>query len=202
MTIYCIGRNYAAHAAELGNAKPDEPVVFIKSTEPLHNPANVPMPAFTTSLHHEVEFVLKFTQDIPVSTTISKIEKTFDEIALGIDFTARDVQDQLKAQQLPWEKAKSFAGSCILSDFQAFNFDSWLNQQMELTINGQTKQSGNPSLMLFTLLELVTDLSKYFDIKKGDLLFTGTPAGVGPVVKGDDLVASLNGTPMLTFSMV
>ena len=201
MTIYAIGRNYAAHAAELGNDKPDEPVVFIKSALPLHSPKQVPMPGFTKSLHHEIEFALKFSQDIECGTPVENGANMFNELALGIDFTARDLQDKLKAKQLPWEKAKSFAGSCILSQFTPFKANDWSIQQMELKIDGAVKQSGIPTLMLFNLNELVHDLLIYFSIREGDLLFTGTPAGVGPVVKGSHLEARLNGVEMLNFSM-
>lgn len=202
MTIFAIGRNYAAHAAELGNDKPTEPVVFIKSSLPLHNPTEVRIPAFTNALHHEIEFVLSFRHDLLCGTTINSSSNIFNQIAIGIDFTARDLQDKLKAQQLPWEKAKSFAGSCVLSSFKPFDSLAWRTQKMELFVNGSLRQTGDPTLMLFSLTDLVKDLLSYFDIRQGDLLFTGTPSGVSSIIKNDHLTATLNGQEMLNFRMV
>lgn len=198
MKIFCVGRNYADHARELGNAVPENPVIFSKpDTALLRNGEPFYLPDFSNDIHHEVELVIR------INKTGKKIQEKFarnyfNEIGLGIDFTARDLQGKLKEKGLPWELAKAFDGSAPLGDF--FNIDGKdLNQIVfSLKKNGTTVQEGNTSHMIFTFEQIVSFVSQYFTLKVGDLIYTGTPAGVGKVNIGDKLEGFVENQLMLT----
>ncbi|PWK26498.1 2-keto-4-pentenoate hydratase/2-oxohepta-3-ene-1,7-dioic acid hydratase in catechol pathway [Arcicella aurantiaca] len=202
MKILCIGRNYAEHIAELNNERPSEPVIFlkpdtaiIKDNEPFYHPD------FSNDIHHEVELVLKINK-IGKNIEAKFAHKYYDEIGIGIDFTARDVQSKLKEKGLPWEKAKAFNGSAPISGFvQKSQFTDLKNINFHLEINGETRQKGNTEMMLWNFDEIIAEISKYFTLKTGDLIFTGTPSGVGAVKIGDKLTAFIEDTEMLSFEV-
>jgi acylpyruvate hydrolase len=202
MKIICIGRNYAAHIEELKNETPGNPVVFLKpDTALLKNGNPFYYPDFSTNIHHEAELVLKISKE---GKNIQKkfANRYFDEIGLGIDFTARDLQDQSKAKGLPWEIAKGFNGSAPIGDFTSVaEFDDLKNIDFHLTINGELRQKGNTSLMLFDFGTIIEYVSRFFTLKKGDLIYTGTPAGVGPVAVGDRLEGFISTKKMLDFEV-
>ncbi|MCS5489059.1 fumarylacetoacetate hydrolase family protein [Algoriphagus limi] len=202
MKIICIGRNYAAHIEELKNEKPGNPVVFLKpDTALLKNGAPFFFPDFSKNIHHEVELVLKISKE---GKYIQKkfANRYFEEIGLGIDFTARDLQDQCKAKGLPWEIAKAFNGSAPIGDFMPVSdIESLENLDFHLTINGELRQKGNTSLMLFDFGTVIEYVSQFFTLKKGDLIYTGTPAGVGPVQIGDHLEGFIQNQKMLDFEV-
>lgn len=194
MKIICIGRNYAKHIEELQNEKPEEPVVFLKP-ETAVLPKNFPffMPDFSNDIHHEVEILVRINK---VGKHISPrfAHKYYDEIGLGIDFTARDVQVLLKEKGLPWEKAKGFDGSAVIGEFlPKSQFNSLENISFELKNNKKTVQTGNTSQMLWKIDELVSYVSQYFTLKIGDIIFTGTPEGVDTVKKEDVLEGFIEG---------
>ncbi|MFT4032380.1 MAG: fumarylacetoacetate hydrolase family protein [Siphonobacter sp.] len=202
MRIFCIGRNYAEHIAELQNERPADPVIFSKPDSALlreNNPFY--LPDFTEDVHHELEIVLKITKlgkNIPVKFA----ENYYDEIALGIDFTARDIQSKLKAKGLPWDIAKGFDSSAPISKFvPKTQFESFPKLNFELTVNDEVRQSGDTTMMLWSFGEIIAYISKFFTLKIGDLIFTGTPAGVGPVKIGDHLKGTLEGITMLDFEV-
>jgi 2-keto-4-pentenoate hydratase/2-oxohepta-3-ene-1,7-dioic acid hydratase in catechol pathway len=186
MKIICIGRNYADHISELNNEKPEEPVIFMKAdSSVLLKKFPFVIPEFTNDVHHEVELLVKINK---VGKYIDKkfAHKYYDEIGLGIDFTARDLQSKLKEKGLPWEKAKAFDGSAVISDFlPKNNFSSLENINFELRKNNEVVQKGNSDLMLWKIDELIAYVSQFFTLKKGDILFTGTPKGVAKVLPGD-----------------
>ena len=190
MKIICIGRNYALHAKELNNPIPKEPVIFMKPDSAiLQSDKPFFIPEFTSNVHHELEIVVKINK---VGKHIQKkfANKYYDSITVGIDFTARDLQAQLKEKGLPWEKAKAFDGSAPLGKFVSVSkFDSIENIDFSLNKNGEIVQKGNTSDMLFSIDTLIEQVSKYFTLKIGDLIYTGTPAGVGKVEIGDNLEA-------------
>lgn len=188
MKIICIGRNYVNHIAELQNERPDEPVVFLKPDTAIL-PKGTPffVPDFSSDVHHEIEILVKINR---VGKYIEPkfAHKYYDEIGLGIDFTARDIQQKLKDKGLPWEKSKAFDGSAVIGDFLPKNlFSSVENINFELKNNGLTVQKGNTSHMLWKIDELIAEVSRYFTLKVGDILFTGTPEGVAAVKPGDVL---------------
>lgn len=187
MKIVCIGRNYAAHVRELNNAMPDEPVIFIKpDTAVLRNNAPFFIPEFTQDVHHEIEVVVKINKNgksIPVQFAADY----YDEITVGIDFTARDLQSKLKEKGLPWEKAKGFDHSAVIGKFIPKTGLDMKNLDFHLTKNDETIQKGNTQMMMHSVDEVIAHVSQYFMLKTGDLIFTGTPEGVGPVAKGDEL---------------
>jgi len=187
MKIICIGRNYAEHAKELQNEIPDEPVIFIKpDTAVLRNNSPFYIPDFSKDVHHEVELFVKITK-VGKSIPLQFASTYYNQIGLGIDFTARDLQTNLKAKGLPWEKAKGFDYSAVIGKLYAKeNFDIH-NIDFTLVKNGETIQSGNSSQMLFGVDSIISYVSQFFTLKIGDLIFTGTPPGVGPVKKGDCL---------------
>jgi len=203
MKIICIGRNYAKHAKELGNSVPKEPVYFMKPDSALL-PKKAPFfyPNFTKDLHYEVELVIKICK---LGKNISpKFASTYyKEIGLGIDFTARDIQLECKANGLPWEKAKAFDYSAPLSrDFINKNEFSNLNDiHFSLEKNGEIVQKGNTEDMLFDFDNLICYLSQFLTLKIGDLIFTGTPAGVGPVQIGDKLIGYIEDRKMLELNI-
>ena len=188
MKIICIGRNYTNHIEELKNERPTEPVIFMKpDSAVLLKQHPFVIPEFSEEIHHEIEIIVKINK---VGKYIEPkfSHKYYDEISVGIDFTARDLQDKLKAKGLPWEKAKAFDGSAVIGDFlPKTDFVSMENLSFELTNNSQTVQKGNTSLMLWKIDELIAYVSQYFTLKIGDIIFTGTPAGVASVKPNDVL---------------
>ncbi len=188
MKIICIGRNYVSHIDELQNERPKEPVVFLKpDSSVLLKQHPFVIPEFSNDVHHEVEILVKINK---VGKYIDQkfAHKYYDEIGLGIDFTARDVQNELKLKGLPWEKAKAFDGSAVIGDFINKNqFESLENINFELTNNSKVVQTGNTGMMIWKIDELISHVSQYFTLKKGDILFTGTPEGVSAVKPNDIL---------------
>jgi acylpyruvate hydrolase len=202
MKILCIGRNYADHIAELNNERPAEPVLFLKPDSAiLRNNDPFYLPDFSNDIHYEVEIVLKISK-IGKNIEAKFAHKYYDEVGIGIDFTARDLQSKLKEKGLPWEKAKAFNGSAPISDFvNKEELGDMKNLKFNLKINGETRQSGDTAMMLWNFDEIIAEMSKYFTLKKGDLIFTGTPAGVGKVNIGDNLIASIGDKEMLNFEI-
>ena len=188
MKIICVGRNYTAHAKELKNEVPKEPVIFLKPDTALI-PKRQPFfyPSFSTDVHYEAELVIRINR---VGKHIQEkfAHKYYSELSLGIDFTARDLQSTLKEKGLPWEKAKAFDGSAPVGKFLNKSVFSDLSQlDFSLNINDEIRQKGNTANMLFSIDKLIAYISQYFTLKIGDLIFTGTPEGVGPINKGDHL---------------
>ncbi len=202
MKILCIGRNYADHISELNNERPSEPVIFMKpDTAILRDNEPFYHPDFSDDIHHEIEIVLKINK-IGKNIEAKFAHKYYDEIGLGIDFTARDLQSKLKEKGLPWEKAKAFNGSAPISEFvPKVQFADLANVNFHLEINGKTVQKGNTEMMLWNFDEIIAEISTYFTLKTGDLIFTGTPAGVGKVVVGDKLTAFLEDKEMMSFEV-
>lgn len=200
MKIICIGRNYAEHAKEMKSEVPTEPVYFMKpDTALLKDGEDFYFPEFTKDLHHEIEVVLK------VSKAGKHIEEQFahkyyEEIGLGIDFTARDIQQKCKEKGLPWEKAKSFDHSAPLGLFmKKTEFNNLSDISFHLEINGETRQKGNTKDLLFSFDKIIAYVSQFVTLKTGDLIFTGTPEGVGPVKIGDKLTGFIGEKKMLDF---
>lgn len=190
MKIICIGRNYTAHIEELENEKPEDPVIFLKpDTAILLKRQAFFIPDFSNEVHYEVELLVRIDR---VGKHIQKkfAHKYYKEIGLGIDFTARDLQQQLKEQGLPWEKAKAFDGAAVIGEkwLDKKKFKDLNHINFSLHKNKQQVQQGNTSHMLWKIDELIEYISKYFTLKIGDIIFTGTPAGVGPVTR-DDILA-------------
>lgn len=200
MKVICIGRNYSEHAKELNNPVPDEPVFFLKpDTAVLKDNAAFYHPDFSNDIHHEVELVLR------VSKAGKFISEEFahnyvDAITVGIDFTARDVQQKCKEKGLPWEKAKAFDGSAPIGVFVPFDADKAYN--FSLVVNGERQQTGNSSDMLFSFRQIIAYISQFVTLKTGDLIFTGTPSGVARVSIGDKLEAKLEEQSLLHFSVL
>lgn len=192
MKIICIGRNYTDHIKELDNEKPKDPVVFHKpDTALLLKGQPFFIPQFSEDVHYEVEVLVKINR-IGKHIQPQFAPKYYDEIGLGIDFTARDLQAQLKAKGLPWEKAKGFDGSAVIGQWINKNELPPVDQlQFELIKNDTIVQQGNTALMLWKIDELIAYVSQFFTLKIGDVLFTGTPAGVGPVAINDRLTGKL-----------
>ncbi|MCB9225207.1 MAG: fumarylacetoacetate hydrolase family protein [Crocinitomicaceae bacterium] len=186
MKIICIGRNYAEHAKEMNSEIPTEPIFFMKPDTALLRENNFYYPEFTKDLHHEVELVLKVCKH-GKHIDREHAHLYYNEIGLGIDFTARDIQKACKEKGLPWEKAKAFDNSAILGN--AFFPVSELQDPIEFSLrkNGDTVQKGSTADLLFSFDQLIVHISKYITIKTGDLIYTGTPEGVGPVQIGDQL---------------
>lgn len=201
MKIFCIGRNYSEHAKELGNAVPENPVVFSKpDTALLKNGEAFYLPEFSQDVHHEIELVIRINK---VGKNIQEkfAHNYFNEIGLGVDFTARDLQAQLKAKGLPWELAKGFDGSAPLGDFFSIEGLDLNNINFGLKKNDVWVQQGNTRDMIFSFAQIVSFISRYFTLKVGDLIYTGTPAGVGSVVIGDKLVGFVEDKQMLAFEV-
>ena len=202
MKIIAIGRNYAEHIEELKNERPSAPVVFLKpDTALLKNNAAFYHPDFSENIHHEVELVLKVCKE---GKYIQKqfAHRYFDEIGLGIDFTARDLQDKCKAKGLPWEIAKAFNGSAPIGDFLPVEeFNDLKDINFHLKINGELRQKGNTAMMLFDFGTIIEYVSQFFTLKKGDLIFTGTPAGVGKINVGDHLEGFIENKKLLDFEI-
>lgn len=198
MKIICVGRNYVKHIEELQNERPDEPVLFMKpDTAILPKKTPFVIPEFSNDIHHEVEILVKINK-VGKYIDAKFAHKYYDEIGLGIDFTARDIQNKLKEKGLPWEKAKGFDGSAIIGDFLSKNnFSSIENITFELKSNGKTVQKGNTSHMLWKIDEIISYVSQYFTLKKGDIIFTGTPEGVARVEPNDLLEGYIENNKLL-----
>lgn len=194
MKIICIGRNYANHIEELQNERPTEPVIFIKPDSAiLLKQHPFVLPEFSEDVQHEVEVIVKINK-VGKYIDAKFAHKYYDEISVGIDFTARDLQNTLKAKGLPWEKAKAFDGSAVIGDFlKKEEFSSLENLTFELKNNNQTVQEGNVNMMLWKIDELIAYVSQYFTLKIGDIIFTGTPKGVAKVNPDDVLEGYLEG---------
>lgn len=191
MKIICIGRNYVAHVAELGNEKPTEPVLFLKpDTALLKDGAPFYVPEFSQDIHHELEIVLRVCKE-GKNIQPQFAHRYIDAVGLGIDFTARDLQHTLKTKGLPWEISKAFNGSAPIGQLLPLKDElAWEklgDVTFYLNVNGERRQTGDTKLMLFPFAELVAHASKYFTLKTGDLIYTGTPAGVAAVNPGDRL---------------
>jgi 2-keto-4-pentenoate hydratase/2-oxohepta-3-ene-1,7-dioic acid hydratase in catechol pathway len=203
MRIFAIGRNYVEHINELNNERPDEPVIFTKpDTAVLRNNAPFYYPDFSTDIHHEVELVLRICKEG------KNIEEKFahnyyDAIGIGIDFTARDLQQKAKTKGLPWDIAKGFNGSVPISDkfLTVESFGDVHNITFSLSVDGQERQRGNTSLMLFDFDYIILYLSRFFTLRTGDLIFTGTPKGVSPVKVGNVLSAYIEDEKLLEFEV-
>jgi 2-keto-4-pentenoate hydratase/2-oxohepta-3-ene-1,7-dioic acid hydratase in catechol pathway len=202
MKIICIGRNYSDHIKELANIRPSHPVVFLKpDSSIIPKNQNFIIPAFSDEIHHEVELVVKINK---VGKHIDKSfsNKYYNEIGLGIDFTARDIQNTLKQKGHPWEKSKAFDNSCLVGDFISVDkFKDLSKIDFSLKKNNQLAQSGNSSNMLWKIDELISYVSQYFTLKIGDLIFTGTPAGVSKVISGDLLEGYIDSTKMFSLKI-
>ena len=196
MKIICIGRNYAEHAKEMKSEVPSEPVFFMKPDTALLREGDFYMPEFTKDLHHEIELVLKISK-AGKHIQPQFAHKYYQEIGLGIDFTARDIQARCKEKGLPWEKAKAFDNSAPIGLFFPKDSMDLGNINFKLAVNGVVKQQGNSSDLLFSFDQVIAYVSQFVSLKVGDLIYTGTPEGVGPVSIGDELVGHLNGTEAL-----
>lgn len=201
MKIICVGRNYVAHAKELNNEIPDEPVLFMKPDSALlRNNDPFYIPDWSKDVHHEIELIVRIKR---VGKNIGKkfAPRYYNEVGIGIDFTARDVQNALKDKGLPWEKSKAFDHSAVVCP-EFVPIDSLPDRNsihFRLDINGETVQQGDSSLMIFPIDDIIAHVSKYFMLKMGDLIYTGTPAGVGPVKIGDRLEGYLEGEKKFDF---
>ncbi|HZL09361.1 MAG TPA: fumarylacetoacetate hydrolase family protein [Prolixibacteraceae bacterium] len=203
MKIICVGRNYVAHANELNNEIPTEPVLFMKPDSALlRNNDPFYIPDWTNDVHHEIELIVRINR---LGKNIGKrfAQRYYKEIGIGIDFTARDVQNSLKDKGLPWEKSKAFDHSAMICpEFVPIQSMPDPNEiHFHLDINGNTVQEGNSALMIFPIDDIITHVSKYFTLKVGDLIYTGTPAGVGQVKTGDRLEGYLEGIKMFDFQI-
>jgi 2-keto-4-pentenoate hydratase/2-oxohepta-3-ene-1,7-dioic acid hydratase in catechol pathway len=202
MKIICIGRNYSSHINELQNEKPTEPVIFLKPDSAIvlkQHPFVIP--EFSNDVQHELELIVKISK-VGKYIDAKFAHKYYDEISVGIDFTARDLQNELKAKGLPWEKAKSFDGSAVIGDFVSKSqFDSLQNITFELTKNTELVQKGNTSFMLWNIDELIAYVSQFFTLKIGDIIFTGTPKGVASVKPEDFLEGFLEGQKLFSIQI-
>jgi acylpyruvate hydrolase len=202
MKVIAIGRNYAAHAKELNNPLPSSPVIFLKpDTAVLKDNKPFYLPDFSSDIHYELEVVLKVCKE--GKHIAEKFASSyFDEVGLGIDFTARDIQNIHKEKGLPWELAKAFDNSAAISHFiPKDKIEDLNNLQFELKINGETRQNGNTKNILFSFEKIISFVSQYITLKKGDLIFTGTPEGVGQVHQGDKLEAWIGEEQFLNFDI-
>ncbi len=202
MKVIAIGRNYAEHAKELNNAVPTVPVIFLKpDTAVLKDNKPFYHPEFSTDIHHEIELVLKVSKE-GKHISEKNAANYFEEIGLGVDFTARDIQQKHKEKGLPWELAKAFDNSAPISAFfPKSKFADLNNINFHLDVNGKTVQVGNTSNLLFSFEYIISFVSKYITLKKGDLIFTGTPQGVGKINIGDHLAGYLEDVKLLDFNI-
>ena len=191
--IVCVGRNYADHAKELNNPIPKQPLLFIKpATAAVSMHESIGIPQNLGACHHELEMAILINKPL-TKASAEQVEKAIAGIALGLDLTLRDVQNTLKEKSQPWERAKAFDGSCPLSAFVKTEGVDLQGLDIHLAINGELRQSGNTRDMLFSVLVLLQEISHSFTLLPGDVVLTGTPAGVGPLEVGDGLVAKLGG---------
>ena len=202
MKIICIGRNYAKHIEELKNERPSEPVIFIKpDSAVLLKQHPFVIPEFSNDIHHEIELIVKINK-VGKYIDTKFAHKYYDEISVGIDFTARDLQNELKAKGLPWEKAKSFDGSAVIGDFlPKSQFNSLENITFELNNNNEIVQKGNANEMLWKIDEIISYVSQFFTLKIGDIIFTGTPEGVAAVKPEDVLEGFLEGYKLFSIQI-
>ena len=203
MRIFAVGRNYAEHISELNNERPDEPVIFTKpDTALLRNQAPFYYPDFSKDIHHEVELVLRISKD-GKNIHEKYAGKYFDAVGIGIDFTARDLQQKAKEKGLPWDIAKGFNGSAPVSEkfIPVAEFKDLKDINFSLAVNGGIRQQGNTSLMIFSFEYIISYLSRFFTLRTGDLIFTGTPKGVGPVQPGDTLSSFIENEKLLEFEV-
>lgn len=199
MRIFAVGRNYVEHIQELNNQRPDEPVIFTKpDTALLRNNAPFYYPDFSKEIHHEVELVLRICKE-GKNVQEKFAHKYYDAIGIGIDFTARDIQKKIKENALPWDIAKGFDGSAPISAkfIPVSDFPDLKNINFSLEIDGVTKQKGNTGLMIFSFDYIVSYLTKFFTLRTGDLIFTGTPKGVSAVSVGNKLTAYIENEKLL-----
>lgn len=202
MKIIGIGRNYAAHIKELNNEIPENPLIFfMPDTALLRNNDDFYYPEFSNNIHYEIEVVVRIS--VVGKNIVEKFaHKYYDAIALGIDFTARDLQNIAMEKGLPWTIAKGFNHSAPISQYVSKEkFNDLQNLDFSLTVNGETKQKGNTKMMMRSIDQIIEYVSRFITLKKGDLIFTGTPEGVGPVKVGDRMVGYLEGKKMFDFSV-
>ncbi len=193
MKIFCVGRNYSEHAKELNNEIPEAPVVFMKPTTAMLRGNEFFHPEFSTDIHYECELVYRICKN-GKHIREQFASKYYDAVTVGIDFTARDLQSEQKKKGLPWEIAKAFDNSAVLSEFVAIDsFKDPSSIQFSMQKNGTTVQVGTSSEMIFSIEKIISYLSQYFTLQQGDLIFTGTPAGVGSIKIGDQLDGFLEG---------
>ena len=202
MKILAIGRNYSEHIKELQNEVPEEPVIFLKpDTALLRNGQPFYYPDFSQDVHHEVEVLLRIGKE-GKNVAAQFSHKYIDGIGLGIDFTARDLQSKLKSKGLPWDLAKGFNGSAPVSEFKPVSdFPDFGNIGFSLNVNGEERQRGNTAQMIHPFGAIISFISRFFTLKKGDIIFTGTPAGVGSVKAGDRLEGFLENEKVLAFDV-
>ncbi len=200
MKIICVGRNYADHAKELGNSAPKEPVIFCKPDSAILQPRNpFVIPPWTKEVHHELELIMrigKVGKYIEPKHALSYV----DSISVGIDFTARDIQSELKKAGLPWEKSKGFDGSAAIGRWIKGSPNK-KNYEIQLFKNNDLVQKGNTRDFIFSIEELICHISQFFTLKSGDIIFTGTPSGVASVEAGDELICKLDGNSLLSLSI-
>lgn len=196
MKLICIGRNYSAHAKELGNEIPEKPVIFMKPDTAVLKGNDFYIPEFSDDVHYELEVILKISKG---GKYIQKenAHKHYDEIGLGIDFTARDLQSELKSKGLPWELAKGFDGSAVIGNFFSKNDYDLQKLNFSLLKNKEKVQNGNTQNMMFGFDDIIAFVSQYFTLRVGDIIFTGTPEGVGKVAENDLLEAYLEDKKVL-----
>lgn len=201
MKAICIGRNYSEHIQELGNSLPEQPVIFLKNEENIIQNASFKIPSFTQELQYECELVCKFDKDVNIDFS-GEWKEVISEITLGIDLTARDVQSYLKSNSLPWELAKNFRQSAIIGSF--ISLDKVWKDNKSLTfdfyVNDELRQHGDTDYMIYSIDDIIRFVVKYFDIKKGDLLFTGTPKGVGKIHSKDRFLGKIMDIELLNCS--
>jgi acylpyruvate hydrolase len=197
--VVCVGRNYAEHARELGNEIPEKPIVFLKpNTAIIYSGEKIIYPGFSEDMHHEVELVLLIGKKVKNVDT-KKAEEAISGYGVGLDMTLRDVQSELKKKGHPWTIAKGFDTSAVLSDFVLKkDYKLTLNEIISLSINGTIKQRSKLNTMIFAPSKIVEYISSLMTLEEGDLIFTGTPSGVGKVVKGDKLLAEIEGIASLS----
>lgn len=197
MKIICIGRNYREHAEELGNEVPEKPVIFMKPDTALLKGRDFYIPEFSQDIHYELEVVLKISRNGKYILK-ENASQYYHEIGLGIDFTARDLQSELKSKGLPWELAKGFDGSAAVSSFYSKSEFNLENLSFSLQKNKTVVQSGNTRVMMFSFDEIIAFVSRFFTLRTGDLIFTGTPKGVGKIAENDLLEAWLEEIPVMS----
>lgn len=202
MKLICIGRNYTEHIKELANEKPEHPVIFMKPDSAiLPKQQDFYLPDFSSNIHYEVELLVKINK-LGKHISSEFAHRYYEEIGLGIDFTARDIQSELKQKGLPWEKSKGFDGSAIIGKWlPKANFKDLGDINFSLSKNGAPVQEGNTAKMLWKIDELIAYISTYFTLKIGDIIFTGTPAGVGKVSPNDYLEGYIEKTKMFSLSI-
>ena len=199
MKLLCIGRNYVKHIEELGNEKPDAPIIFLKPDSAIiRNNDPFYYPDFSNDIHYEVELLVKIKK-VGKCIPVNFAHQYYDEIGLGVDFTARDLQTKAKNKGLPWDLAKGFNGAAPISNFISKAPFDLRNINFSLNHNGKTVQQGNAALMLWPIDEIIAYISQFITLKKGDIIFTGTPEGVGPVTIGDRMEGFIENHKMLDF---